>query len=210
MKPLTLKIPKPLLKIKDKTILDHIFDSLPKKIDRVILVVGYLKEKIQKHVGNFYKGRPVDYVVQENLGGTADAINLCRSFFKDGERFMVLYGDDLQFRDELEKCLSYKYSWLCFPVPKPESSGIADIRVDGTISEVVEKPKNPKSNLAAAGAIVLDTEIFDYAPESHPNGERYLSSAINQFLKDHQVFAVIGRERPSLTSSSDLNNSYTT
>lgn len=208
MRPLTLKTPKPLIKVHGKAILDHIFDALPKEIDRVILVVGYLKEKIKKHVGNFYKGRPVDYVVQKKLGGTANALILCEDFFKKGERFLVLYGDDIQFKKEIERSLFYKYAWLCFPVDKPRSSGIASISKNGRILEVVEKPENPKSNLAAAGAIVVNTDIFRYRPKKDKKtGEYYFTSMMNQFLKKHPVYAVFGRKRVSLTSPFDLRKS---
>lgn len=207
MRPLTLKTPKPLLKIHGKTILDYIFDALPKEIDRVILVVGYMKEEIKKHVGNFYKGRPVDYIIQKKLNGTANAIILCKKFLKNGERFLVLYGDDIQFKREIKKCLSYKYAWLCIPVDKPRSSGIADVSRNGRILGVVEKPKNPKSNLAAAGAIVVDTNIFKYRAKKHlKTKEYYFTSMMNQFLKKYPVYAVLGKKRISLTSPADLKN----
>lgn len=208
MRPLTLKTPKPLLKINSKTILDHIFDALPKEIDKVILVVGYLKEKIQKRVGNFYRGRPINYVIQKKLNGTAGGVILCKKFFTKGERFLILYGDDIQFKDEIKKCLSYKYSWLCFPVDKPRLSGIANVLKNGRISEVVEKPENPKSKLAAAGSIVVDTDIFRYRPKKDKKTrEYYFTSIMNQFLKKHRVSAVLGKKRVSLTSPSDLRKS---
>ena len=46
MKPLTETVPKPLLEINGKTIIERILQSLPEEIDEVILVVDYLKEKI--------------------------------------------------------------------------------------------------------------------------------------------------------------------
>jgi len=49
MRPLTLDIPKPLLKIAGKTLLDHIFDALPPEIDEAIIVVKYLAEQIKNY-----------------------------------------------------------------------------------------------------------------------------------------------------------------
>ena len=54
------------------------------------------------------------------------------------------------------------------------------------------------------GTIVVDTDIFDYAPTLHPNGEYHLSSMLNQFVKDHPVYAVYGLVRPPFRSPADL------
>lgn len=204
MRPLTLKIPKPLLKINGKAILDNIFDNLPKEIDKVILVVGYLKEKIQKHVGYFYKGRSVGYVIQEKLDGTARAVILCKDLFNKGERFLVLNGDEIQQKEEIKKCLRYKYCWVLTPANDPKTAGIARIGKSDRIKEVIEKPKKPKSNWSAAGTIVIDTNVFKYLPKKHSNGEYYFTSMMNQFLKKYPVYAVFGKKRISLTSPSDL------
>jgi bifunctional UDP-N-acetylglucosamine pyrophosphorylase/glucosamine-1-phosphate N-acetyltransferase len=204
MRPLTLTTPKPLLKINGQTILDNIFDSLPEAIDEVIVVVKYLAPKIKEYLGDFYKGRKIKYV-EGSERGNAIGFLACRSYFKEGERFLVLYGDEIQSPEEIKKCLSYRAAWVCVPTDNPKSAGIADIAEDGRILEVVEKPENPKSNWSAAGTIVLDTKIFNYAPRPHASGESYLSSMVDQFLKDYPVYAVFGKKRPPLTSIEDVD-----
>lgn len=208
MRPLTLKTPKPLLKINGKVILDDIFDALPKEIDRVILVVGYLKEKIQKYVGHFYKGRSVDYVIQKKLNGTASAVILCKDFFSKGERFLVLNGDEVQQKEEIKKCLKHRYCWVLTPANDPKTAGIAQVQKNGRIKEVIEKPKRPKSNWSAAGTIVVDTDVFKYRSKKHSKTkEYYFTSMMDQFLKKHPVYAVFGKKRIPLTSPSDLRKS---
>ncbi|OGH64479.1 MAG: hypothetical protein A2821_03085 [Candidatus Magasanikbacteria bacterium RIFCSPHIGHO2_01_FULL_41_23] len=204
MLPLTLKIPKPLLRIGNKTILDYIFDALPEEIDSVIVVVGYLKKKIQQHLGNRYQGRSIRYVTQSILDGSATALLTTKDFFLPSERFLIIYGDELPTKQEVSDCLSHEFTWLCSPAEHPRQSGIATIASDGRIIEVIEKPENPISNLSAAGIMVVDSTIFNYRPVQHSNGEFYLTSLMNQFLQSHSVQVVYGNMRPAFVSPDEL------
>ena len=95
MKPLTNEIPKPMLKISGKPILEHILDSLPDNIDEVILVVGYLKEKIVNYFGDEFGKFKIKYVFQEGKLGTYRALELCKDLIINDERFLMMYADDL-------------------------------------------------------------------------------------------------------------------
>ena len=58
------------------------------------------------------------------------------------------------------------------------------------IVEIEEKPAEPKSNLVACGVYVLDKHIFDYESTQSLSGEYYLTTMIEQLIRDHQVFAI--------------------
>ncbi len=204
MLPLTQSIPKPLLRVKNKTILDYIFDALPPEIDQVVLVVGYLKKKIQEHIGYRYQGKAIRYVVQHSLTGSATALLCCRDLFLPDERFLLIYGDDMTNRAEVEECLSHSFSWVCCPAANPHASGIATLTPNGRIMEVVEKPDHPKSTMSAAGVMVISGAIFTYVPIQHQNGEYYLTSLMNQFVAKCRVQAVIGKERPAFVSPDEI------
>ena len=204
MLPLTRSVPKPLLRIKNKTILDYIFAALPEEIDHVVIVVGYLKKKIQEHIGNRYQGRSIRYVTQEVLSGSATALLCAKELFLPHERFLLIYGDDMANREEVVSCLSFEYSWVCAPSEYPRVSGIATIGEDRCIVEVIEKPEHPKSNMSAAGVMVIGSEIFNYTPTRHLNGEFYLTSLMNQFVKNYKVHAVIGDPRPQFISPDEI------
>ncbi|MBI2640498.1 MAG: nucleotidyltransferase family protein [Candidatus Sungbacteria bacterium] len=203
MRPLTLEIPKPLLKIQGKAVIDYVFDALPDEIDEAIVVVKYLAEKLKVYLGNSYKGRRIRYV-EGSEKGNALGLLACREFFKDGERFFILHGDEPQRKIEIESCLRHQYAWVCSEVSDPRMSGVATIGPDSRILEVIEKPENPKSNWSAMGTILADADIFNYAPELNPNGEYHISSMLNQFVKDHPVYMVRGINRPPLRSLADL------
>ena len=205
MLPLTLSVPKPLLRIGDKTVLDYIFDALPEEVDQVIIVVGYFKEQIQRHFGEQYKGKAIRYVVQDVLNGSGTALLCCKDLFSPGERFLVAYGDDMPSRKEIADCLNHEYSWLCAPTDNPKQGGEATFSDDGHILKVIEKPKNPSSNMSVAGTMVVNSDIFTYEPEPHPvNGEFYLTSLMNRFVANHKVRAVYGNQRPGFLSPDEI------
>lgn len=204
MRSLTDETPKPLLSVGGRTFLDHIFDALTDAIREVIVVVGYQGDKIKNYLGDNYKGRAVRYVVQEKLDGTGRAVLLARPFFAEGERFLIFYADEIIGRADVEKCLEHEYSWLCWEVEKPEASGIITLSLEGLITEVVEKPRRPKSRMAGAGLMLVNADIFQYEPAEHETGEYYLTSMMNQFVKDHRVRAVIGSNRLSFSSPEDI------
>src|SRR3989338_8673122 len=85
---LTKDTPKPLLKIADKTLLEHNLTALPDEIDEVVLVVGYLDDQIRNFVGKKFLGKKITYVHQEKLRGTGHALSMCKGVVRD--RFLVL------------------------------------------------------------------------------------------------------------------------
>src|SRR3989344_405602 len=90
---LTRNTPKPLLKIQDRTLLEHNLTAMPDEIDEVVLVVGYLDDQIRNFVGKEFLGKKITYVHQEKLRGTGHALSMCKGVLQD--RFLVMNGDDL-------------------------------------------------------------------------------------------------------------------
>jgi len=101
LRPLTLTVPKPLVPVGKTSPLRRLLDTLPERVSRVILVVGYLGDEIEKAIGNASKGRPVLYVRQETLDGTGGALRRCRDVIHS-ERFLVLNGDDMYVEEDLQ------------------------------------------------------------------------------------------------------------
>ncbi len=201
---LTEETPKPLLKVSGKTFLDIIFDALPEEVNEIIVVIGYQGEKIKSYLGDNYRGRKIHCVVQRELSGTGKAVLLTKEYFNPGERFLIFYADELISKTDVKDCLTHEFSWLCWKVADSKASGIATISQDGFITKITEKPKSPESNLGVTGLLVVNTDIFQYAPEAHETGEYYLTSMMNGFVKDHKVYPVIGANRPSFSTPEDL------
>ena len=190
MRPLTENTPKPLLQIQDKPLIEHIVEKLPQEVDELVIVVGYLREMIKHYCGDNFLGRPVTYVEQSAPLGTYHAVSLAKNLIKEDERFLVLYGDDIHDTESLKECLNYPRAMIVSEVDNPKPFGVVEINEEGFILDVVEKPEFPKTNLVNTGANLLDTNIFKYPAEQHPNGEFYLPTVIGKMLKDYPVKAV--------------------
>jgi len=118
LRPLTLDMPKQLLVLGGKPILEHIFDSLPDEIDEIIIVVGYLGGKIIEHFGGNFKGRKIKYVWQKQKRGTWDALLSAQEHIGKG-KFLMLYGDDIIDKKSIKKLLKHELAVLAKEVPDP-------------------------------------------------------------------------------------------
>lgn len=190
LRPLTDTIPKPLLPLLGKPILEHIIESLPDAISELIIVVGYRGEQIRTHFGNSFKGRKVSYLEQKEQLGTGHAALLTQHLLQDGERFIFMYADDLHDKKSIETCLEHNLSMLVKEVPDPKPFGVVLTNKHGVITEIEEKPAKPKSNLVNIGVYVLDTKIFNYTSPLSKNGEYYLTDMISYLAKDHPIQAI--------------------
>lgn len=204
MRPLTLKMPKPLLKVRGKAFLEHILDSLPVIVDEIIIVIGYKGGQIKKFLGEKYKDKKIHYVVQNAPDGTGSALMLTRSHFKKRERFLLVYADELVTKKEIKDCFAHKFSWLSRYVDIPEKAGVVSLSPQGRIVGVVEKPKRPSSNFVVSGLMVINADIFKHKPAKHRSGEYCLTSMMNRFIKDHNVRAVRGVDNLYFSSLKDM------
>ncbi len=186
MRPLTLNCPKPLIPVCGKPILEHIVRSLPEEIDELVLIVGYLKEKIIALCGNEYLGKRVVYCDQENFaGGTGDALMCARSVLH--EKFLFMYGDDIHGGETLKKAILNEHAILGTHSDTPERYGVLVPNTDGTLKEILEKPKNPPSNLINIGGFVITESIFDYAVPVSDSGELYVTDMLTVYAQNNPV-----------------------
>lgn len=191
MRPLTLETSKPLLKVGGKPILEHIVSRLPDAVNELVLVIGYMGDRIKDYCGDNFLGKQTQYVWQEKPLGTYHALKLCESLIGKDERFFVLCADDIHGKKGIENCLGHKYALVVAEVEDPRKFGVVRLNSDSSIAEITEKPENPSSNLVSTGILLLDSEIFKYRADPHPNGEYYLTDALSKMLKDgHKLFAV--------------------
>lgn len=194
MRPLTETVPKPLIPIAGKPILNHIFEALPEQVDEVVLVVRYLGEQIRAHCSEEFFGRRIVYA-QGSLRGTAYSFLAAKAHLKEG-RFLFLYGDELPTSRDVAACLAHPASILCWEAPDPWNHGVAVLNQDGTIREMVEKPEQPPSNLITGGVMVLDYSIFDSVLEAQAEAsEIYFTDMVNQFAHRKPLYAVTSERK---------------
>ncbi len=152
-------LPKPMLKVAGETLLEHKFDALPESVDEIILVVGYLGEKIREKFGDAYKGTKLTYIEQENIaGGTADALWQAKGILRG--KFPVLMGDDIYTREDITACLTHEWAILVERVPDVSVGG--HIVFEGNrVTDIVEHVHTGEG-LISCNLFTLDTRIFDF------------------------------------------------
>lgn len=195
MRPLTYEIPKPLIKVKGQPLIYHLVSKLPKEVDEIIFVVGYLGDQIKNYCGNEFLGRKVSYVEQENRRGTYHAVSLCQPWIHADrhKKFFVFYADDLLDSQTITELTKYERAVIVQNVPDPRRFGVLTVNEDGSIKELIEKPEKPISNLVLASGMLLDYKIFQYPPPTVVNNEFYLSTAVAEMAKYHKIMTVKAR-----------------
>ncbi len=188
LRPLTDAKPKPLVEVCGKTLIDHIVEAFPSSIKELIIVVGYKGEMIREYCGSEFHGRPVTYIDQTEINGPAKALWLSKDLIKG--RFLFMFADDIHGKDDLARAISYKRSILATTSETPERFGVLVRNPDGTISDMVEKPETPQSNLVATGPMVLDEHIFDFPPESPIKDEYFMPEIIMRYKQQYPMAVV--------------------
>jgi glucose-1-phosphate thymidylyltransferase len=189
LRPVTLTMPKPLVPVANKPLIGYAIDVLRGAgLEDIGIVVNDLDSPIAAQLGNGSEyGVRLDYIVQREQKGLAHAIRLTRDFVGD-EPFCVLLGDNI-FQDKMEQLVrgfpesSAELAIALIEVSDPQRFGVAEI-IDGRIARVVEKPKEPPSNLAISGAYLFRPSIFDAIDQIKPSwrNELEITDAIQHVI----------------------------
>jgi glucose-1-phosphate thymidylyltransferase len=187
--PVTYHIPKPILPLANRPTIEYAFDRLKEMgIDEICIVVGETEPQMRAALGH---GDEFDvrlsYVRQEDPRGLAHAVGYARDFV--GQDDFVLYLGDAMYGAGFDKYAArFKESGcanlnIVKPVPDPSRFGVANL--DGErIVKLVEKPKNPESNLAMAGMYFFGPQIWHILPDLKPSarGEYEITDAIQMLI----------------------------
>ncbi len=171
LQPITYEVPKPLLTVHDKTLLEHLFDLFKRHgVKNVVISIGYKGDKIKSAIGNGRKfGINASYVEESKALGTAGPLKLAKPFLND--TFIVSNADELKDLDLMDMYLFHKENKAAATialasVEDPSAYGVA--RLQGNrILEFIEKPKreNAPSNLINSGLYIFEPEVLDYIPD---------------------------------------------
>ena len=161
MKELTETLPKPLLEVANKPLLEYEFDAMPDEVDEVIVIVGYLGGVILERYGGMYKGKRILYIEQDVLDGTAGALWRAKDILKD--RFMVLMADDIYAKEDAMRCVRQS-DWVML-VQKTDhmtAGGCVVTDTKGNILNIEEGTHGGKPGMISTNMFVLDTRLFEY------------------------------------------------
>lgn len=198
MKDITKTIPKPMVLVNGKPMLEHIVRAIKTAgITSIGMVVGYKKEMIHQHFGTGEKfGVSITYINQEEQNGTGAALHLAKDFVGDDGLFFT-FGDVLTPQENYNGMIEYAKQHSCSvlmglnTVDDPYRGAAVYLDDDNNIVRMIEKPPKGTSttNLNNAGLMVLSAEIFDYTGELtlSPRGEYELTDVFGMIRKDEKV-----------------------
>ena len=191
--PTTLSTNKHLLPIYDKPMIFYPLSVLMLADIRDILIITTGNDQERFHSvlkdGQDF-GLTIQYAVQENPRGIADAINIGREFIGK-ENLALILGDNIFFGhglpDMLERAGSYKSGATIFGyhVSDPRRYGVIGFDSDGLVNSLMEKPLEPKSNYVATGLYFLDEDAPSLAKTLNPSdrGELEILALLELYLK---------------------------
>ena len=167
LRPITYEIPKPMVPVLDRPVMEHILDLLAEHgFEEVIANLHYFPDTIREHFGE-----RISYRYEEELLGTAGGVRACREFFGD-EPFLVISGDaltdiDLSALAETHRATGGIATLSVKKVPDTREYGVVLHDRDGRITGFQEKPapEEALSDLGNCGIYVFSPEIFDYFPQ---------------------------------------------
>ena len=192
LRPLTHTGPKQLLPIANKPMSEYCIESMKSAgVTEIAIIIGGIgSEKVKEYYGDGDQfGVKINYVLQDFPRGISHAISLCEDFIGK-EKFLVFLGDNIiqksikEFSIEFEKSDNAATILLC-EVDNPSRFGIADIK-NGQIKKIIEKPKNPPTNLAVTGIYFLTPIIFDIIKKLKPSwrNELEITDALDMLLNE--------------------------
>jgi len=170
LRPLTYEIPKPLIPVHGKPLLEHTLELLRSHgIDDVIISLGYKADKIQDYFGNGSRyGMKFTYVVEKEKLGTAGPLRLAKEYLKSS--FLVIWADVLAQIDLGDFIRSHRendglITIALTSVEDVSSFGVVSLKGNKIVG-FVEKPKKEEapSNLINAGLAICEPEVIKYLP----------------------------------------------
>ena len=191
LRPLTFTQAKQLVPVANKPVLFYGIEALKQAgIPEIGIIVGDTKDEIMQAVGDGSRwGLNITYIEQDAPLGLAHAVKISEEFLRD-DPFVVYLGDNIlksgitslveEFQQKKPNSLI-----LLTEVPNPQMFGVAELD-GGRVVRLVEKPKNPASNLALVGVYMFDAHIFEAVKAIKPSwrNELEITDAI-QYLVEH-------------------------
>jgi glucose-1-phosphate thymidylyltransferase len=200
--PLTFTSAKQLIPVANKPVLFRVIEAIRDAgISDIGIVVGDTAEEIKKAVGRGGRwGVQITYIPQEAPLGLAHAVKISQDFLEE-ERFVMFLGDNVieggisplitQFAES-----DWNSQIVLTRVDHPEQYGVAELNEEGRIIRLVEKPKEPPSDLALVGIYMFDHHVFEAVHNITPSwrGELEITDAIQWLVEhEHRVYPYVHR-----------------
>lgn len=191
LRPHTHTVPKPMLKVCGKPVMDYVLDDVRKlgDVSEVIYITGHLKDAVEHHARTRYGDLPATFIEQKVQDGTAGAVALAKP--RVDEPVLIIFVDTI-FDADLGVITSSPDDGIIWTkeVEDYQRFGVVVTDATGHMTKIVEKPKTPISKRANIGLYYIRDwkllyEGIDHVLAAPQNqGEYYLTDAF-QYMIDH-------------------------
>jgi len=188
--PLTRRVPKPLVKVAGRPVMDYVMDTVKGfDVEELIVITGHLKEDVERYIRSHYP-IPPRFIEQRTLDGTAGAIDLARPYVD--QDVLIIFVDTL-FDADLSIIRTVDADGIIWAkeVEDYQRFGVVVTDANGYMQRIVEKPDTPISKLANIGLYYIRDwqALFDGIAHTMrgpagKGGEFYLTDAF-QYMIDH-------------------------
>lgn len=196
LRPFTVSRPKVMIPIGNRPILEYVVRALAANgITDIILVVGYMKERIMSFFGNGSQfGVKISYALQEKQLGTAHAALTVRNQIKDD--FIMVAGDNIIDAQAISDLLKHKgnIALLVTDSEMPSKYGVVQIEA-GRVVDIIEKPEKGESNIISTGIYRFPPSIFKYLEKGVMEGKSGITHVLHSCISkvDLEVVRSTGR-----------------
>ena len=196
LRPITHTRAKQLVPVANKPVLYYCLETLLEAgIDDIGIIVGETQQEIRAAIGDGSRfGVKVTYIEQPDPLGLAHAVKISEDFLKNDD-FVMFLGDNL-IKDGISTLVKEfnknkpNAQILLAEVENPSQFGVAQLNGDKKVVKLVEKPKDPASNLALVGVYMFDKSIMKAVNSIKPSNrnELEITDAIQHLIDSgHEV-----------------------
>jgi mannose-1-phosphate guanylyltransferase len=171
LQPLTFHIPKCLVPIAGKPLIEYWFDLFELYgIDEILINTSHLSEKVRDYIYSHPRGLKITLTYEETLLGSGGTIKKNWRFVEGERSFYIFYADNLT-NVNLIKMLEFHskkgkdFTLAVFKVPNPHECGIVELNDELSLISFIEKPEIPVSDLAFAGIMLSSPALMEYFPD---------------------------------------------
>jgi len=170
LRPLTSRVPKPVLPLAGRPFLSFMLDWLGRHgVDEAILSCGFLADDVERVLGREHRGMCLRYVTEDEPLGTAGPVGLAAAHGALEERFLVLNGDVLTDIDVTAELAQHERTeavatLALVAVDDSTSYGVVPTGPDARVEAFLEKSDDARTNRVNAGVYVLEREVVDLIP----------------------------------------------
>lgn len=186
--PFTRFTQKTLLPLFRRPVIDYALGTIRRAgITQFTIIANQFIGQIAQHVGAGFPGEHIHYVMEEEPRGLAHAMNVARPHNEDC-RLVVYFSDNIttvELTDPVEEFRTAKEPPGCVLLAReekhPQAFGVAVLNEQGTIIDIVEKPRVPPSNLAIGGIYLFDERFWGFLDEAvEEHGDEVSISDVNR------------------------------